>query len=345
LRPIKPNRLFPGDTVAIVSPSWGGPSTYPWVYKKGIQNLQNLGLKIKEYPTARADTDYIYNNPQVRAKDINDAFADKEVKAIITTIGGDDSIRILPFLDKEMALNNPKILMGYSDTTTVTTFYNYFGLVTFSGPSVMAGFSQMESLGDQFQQHIKDFLFGNTTNYTYRSFPFYSEGYPDFEKKENSGKIKNKKQPNGWHWLQGRGVVHGNLFGGCIEVLEFLKGTSFWFPSNFFKEKIFFLETSEEKPSISQVKYMLRNYGIQGVLDKISAILFGRARDYSDDEKKLLDDTILKIIKQEFGNKNVTIVTNMDFGHTDPQFILPLGIKAELDNNKQTFKLNESIFR
>lgn len=138
---LKPARLANGDTVAIVSPSWGGPSIFPHVYDKGLEAIRDLGLRIKEFPSARADNDYLFQNPRARAKDINDAFADVEVNAIFASIGGDDSIRILPFLDPVTIKKNPKILMGYSDTTTLLTYINQMGLVTFNGPSVMAGIS------------------------------------------------------------------------------------------------------------------------------------------------------------------------------------------------------------
>jgi muramoyltetrapeptide carboxypeptidase LdcA involved in peptidoglycan recycling len=80
-----PQKLKPGDIVAIVSPSWGGPSVFPHIYENGLKILENWGLKVKEYPTARADADYLRKNPKIRAKDINDVFSDPEVKAIFTS--------------------------------------------------------------------------------------------------------------------------------------------------------------------------------------------------------------------------------------------------------------------
>ncbi len=344
---IKVPRIKIGDTIAIVSPSWGGPSIYTGVYQNGIKYIQDLGFKIKEYPSAKADANFLHNNPQFRANDLNKAFADPEVKAIIATIGGDDCVRLLPYLNKEIAIKNPKFLMGYSDTTILTTFYNFNGIVTFNGPCIMSGFSQAKNLGDQYQLYLKNFLLGdvNFENYIYPKFSFYTEGYPDWSTLKNIGKTNKIKRTDDYHWLQGKGLVEGQLFGGCIEVLEFIKGTLFWFSNDFWQKKILFLETSEEKPGIDQVKYMLRNYGIQGVLNQISALIFGRSRDYSIKEKQLLDETIIDIVKNEFGNSNLTIVTNMNFGHTDPQVILPLGVKARLDSSKKEFYLIESPFQ
>jgi muramoyltetrapeptide carboxypeptidase LdcA involved in peptidoglycan recycling len=335
----KPLRLKKGDTVAIVSQSWGGPSVCPAVYESGLEAIRNLGLKIKEYPSARADPEYLYNNPKFRAEDINKAFSDKEVKAIFSSIGGDDSVRVLPYLNEDVIKANPKIFMGFSDATTINVYLNLLGLVSFNGPSVMAGFSQWESLGDKFHEHVKNILFGDLEEYEYKPFNTYSSGYPKWGKKENVGKTNPMIENPGWDWLQGSAKAEGRLFGGAIEVLEFLKGTEYAPSTDFWDNKVFFLETSEDKPSPDQIKWMLRNYGMQGVFDKISALLVGRARDYTDEEKLKLNEVILQVVNGEFGNEEIPIVTNLDFGHTDPQWILPLGVKAKVDCERDSFKV------
>ena len=129
---IKPPRLNKGDTVAVISPSWGGPSVYPHVYENGLRVLrEHFGLLIKEYPTAKASADKLLNDPKLRANDINDAFADKGVTAIIASIGGDDGIRVLQYLNKAIIKKNPKIFIGYSDTTIFNIYINQLGLVSF----------------------------------------------------------------------------------------------------------------------------------------------------------------------------------------------------------------------
>ena len=190
----------------------------------------------------------------------------------------------------------------------------------------------------------KTILFENPETYAYKPYDSYHEGYLDWSDKSNVGKVNPSSENSGWNWLQGNSIVQGELFGGCIEVLEFMKSTKFWPNDDFWNGKILFLETSEDKPSPEQVKWMLRNYGMQGVFDKISALIIGRARDYSDEEKKELDEIVIKIVKTEFKNNTLPIITNMDFGHTDPQWILPLGTKAEIDCHKKEFKLIEKIF-
>jgi len=339
---VKPSRLKKGDVVAIVSPSWGGPSCFPHIYESGIDTLKKLGLVIKEFPTARADANLTYNNPKMRADDINNAFKDPEVKAIFASIGGEDSVRILPYLKPELIKKNPKILLGYSDTTTLTTYCNQLGLVTLNGPSIMAGFSQWNSLPKSFQEHITQFLFNPDKNIPYIPYSKYSNGYLDWRKKENTGKIKNKLITKGWEWLQGKSTIKGYLFGGNIEVLEFMKGTDYWPDKSFWKGKILFLETSEDKPKPEQVKWMLRNYGMQGIYKNLKGIIIGRARDYNKKENAELYANIIKVVASEFNRPDMPIIANMDFGHTDPQYIMPLGILVEINCSKKTFRLLES---
>lgn len=337
----KPARLKPDDTVAIISPSWGGPSVFPSVYENGWKVLENWGLKIKEFPSSRMDASDLRDNPKLRADDVNAAFADPDVKAIFASIGGNDSVRILPFLNRQLIVDNPKILMGYSDTTTLHVFANLSGLVTFYGPSIMAGFSQMQSLPERFESHVRACLFEPEKLYEYRAYDQYCDGYPNWNDNANVGKTNPLKPNDGWHWLQGHGKVSGRLFGGCLEVLEMMKATEFWPTKDFWKGKIFILETSEEKPTLNQVDHVLRNYGMLGVFDQIEGFVFSRARDYSDGEKKLLEEKIVSVISHEFGCTRLPIVANFDFGHTDPQLVLPLGVRAEIDCTRQTIKLVE----
>ncbi|OGL65053.1 microcin C7 resistance protein MccF [Candidatus Uhrbacteria bacterium RIFCSPLOWO2_01_FULL_47_24] len=339
---IKPKRLKQGDVVAIISPSWGGPSAFPHIYENGLKILREWGLKIKEFPATRADAEFLRQNPKVRAKEINDAFADPKIKAIFTSIGGNDSVRILPFVNKNIIVNNPKILMGYSDTSTLHVFLNLQGLVSFYGPSIMAGFSQMNSLPKSFKSHVREILFEPKESYEYKPYKKYCDGYPDWANKENLGKVNPMKPNDGWHWLQGRGRAQGELFGGCIEVLEMMKATDFWPSQDFWKGKILFLETSENKPSLHFIDHVLRNYGMLGIFDQISGLIFSRARDYSDNEKKKLEEKIVSIITKEFSKPDLPIVTNFDVGHTDPQLVLPLGVKTEIDCLMEKITLIES---
>jgi muramoyltetrapeptide carboxypeptidase LdcA involved in peptidoglycan recycling len=136
-------------------------------------------------------------------------------------------------------------------------------------------------------------------------------------------------------------VARGELFGGCIEVLEFLKGTRFWPEPEFWSGKLLFLETSEEKPSLEQVRRWLRNYGLQGVFERVSGLLFGRPAYYSREEKAALERVLLDVVAGEFGQAELPMVANVDFGHTEPQLIVPLGVRAEVDCEARRLRLLE----
>ncbi|WP_374384986.1 S66 peptidase family protein [Dongia sp.] len=340
MTPVKPERLHIDDTVAIVSPSWGGPSVFPHIYELGLGLLQRWGLQVVEYPTARMAAAELAANPEARAADINRAFADPQVKAIIASIGGDDSHRILPYLDAKLIAAHPKILMGYSDVSTLHAYCQRLGVVTLHGPSVMAGFAQMAAMPD-YAAHVKEMLFRPAAGLTYRPYPAYSEGYPDWAHPAKAGQVNEPIPHDGWHVLQGSSAVEGRLFGGCLDVLEGLRGGEFWPLGNFWDGRIVFLETSEEAPGPALVAEMLRGWGRDGIWGRAAALLVGRAARYDAAAKAELDRLLRTIMADEFGRPDMPIVSNMDFGHTDPQFVLPQGILARLDCSRPSLSLIE----
>ena len=337
---LRPPRLIAGDTVAVVSTSWGGPHTFPAVHQAGVEALERFELVVREYPGTRRSAGELRADPRGRAADLNAAFADPSVNAIVASIGGDDSARILPFLDPELIRANPKVFMGYSDTATQLLFAHQLGLVTFNGPAVMAGLAQ-SAWFPGFEQHVRSILFEPTPTYEYRPFPHWVDSYADWNSTVDPTAVGELRPHDGWRWLNGDGSVSGPLVGGCIEVLEFLKGSRYWPSDDWWTGRILFLETSEDRPTIEQVRYWLFNYGVQGVFDRIVGLVLGRARGYTEEQKQALDETVRSVVVDEFGASDVVIATNLDFGHTDPQWILPLGVTAELDPRAQTFRLLE----
>src|SRR5688572_18012056 len=157
---IKPQKLQPGDTVAAISLSWGGPGTFPHRYEAGKRQLQDeFGLKVVETAHALRGAAWLHKNPKARAEDLMNAFADPSVKAIISTIGGDDSIRILPYLDLDVIRSNPKIFMGYSDTTITHMACCKAGIISFFGPSIMAGFAENRGMFPYMVDSVRKSLF------------------------------------------------------------------------------------------------------------------------------------------------------------------------------------------
>lgn len=343
---LKPKKIKPGSPIAIISPSNGLPFLFPDIYELGLNNLKEIfGFKIVEMPSARMSPDELYKNPKLRADDVNQAFADDSIEGVITSIGGYESVRILKYLDIDTIKKNPKLIMGFSDASTFLSYLNYQGMITFYGPSVMAGFAQLKHLPSQYIEHIKRILFSDHFPYTYTPYTKWTNGYKEWSNKDTLGECTEFfNNENGWTFLQGKGITQGRLWGGCIEVLEFIKSTDYWPDKTFWNDKILFLETSEEKPLPSQVGYMLRNYGIQGILEKVKGVVFGRAKDYSIKEKKELNKIVLSVIRDEFKVSDIPVIVDMDFGHTDPKLILPLGCMVSLNPTTKDIRLIENPF-
>ena len=341
---IKPKRLKPGDTIAVLSPSAGAAQRFPHVFDKGLSVLQNVfGFRIKEYPTARMSSAELHDNPRARAEDINAAFADKEVDGIICSIGGDDSIRILKYLDLELIRKNHKFIMGYSDSTTFLDYLNLNGLVTYYGPSVMAGFGYLECF-DEAVEEYKRVLFSDLP---YRIAPFasWADAYKNWGVPENAGKVAEIRNDDlGFRWLQKGFVTEGRLWGGCVEVLDMMNGTFAWPSAEFWNGRILMIETSEDKPTPAYVGYILRNFGIQGILPKLKGLLVAKPKAFSIDEKLELDQEIIKIVVGEFECRELNIIANIEFGHTDPRHILPLGVSMRIDPAKEELLFTESLF-
>lgn len=339
---IRPRHLAAGDMVAVLTPSWGGPAAFPHVFDRGLDILRGWGLQIREYPSTRAPAARLAAEPRLRADDLNAAFADPAIRAIFTSIGGDDSIRLLPLLDRGVIAANPKIVLGYSDTTTLLAAARQAGIVAFHGPSVMAGISQLGNLPPAYGEHVRTILFEPASEHRYVPYGAFVEGYPDWSDPAQVGRANPLQPDDGWHVVQGGGRVTGELFGGCIEVLDWIRGTDAWPATADWTGRLLFTEPSEEIPTPLQIARILRAFGVLGVFERIAGILVGRARDHSPEQKAALEATFRAVVGDEFGRPDLPIVANLDFGHTDPQWVLPLGVRAELDVDARSLRLIEA---
>ena len=342
---IKPRKLQPGDTVAAISLSWGGSGTFPHRYEAGKQQLEKeFGLKVIETAHALRDAEWLYQNPKARAEDLMHAFADPSIRAIISTIGGDDSIRILPYLDLDVIRSNPKIVLGFSDTTITHMACFKAGLGSFYGPSIMASFAESGGMFPFMVESVRNSLFSSAPIGTVKS---NTDGWTvemlDWGNPENQSRKRILTPSTGWTYLQGKGLRQGNLVGGCLDVLEFLRGTEFWPTSEAWQGAILFLETSEDAPPPTVLKYALRSYAAMGILKKLSGILFGRpGGNISPERFKEYDDAFHQVVTDEEGLIDLPVITHMDFGHTDPMFVLPYGVQAEINCDTQQFRILEN---
>ncbi|MGM7723684.1 S66 family peptidase [Metabacillus sp. Hm71] len=338
---IKPKGLQPGDLVATVSPSWGGAGDpeIRWRYEQGVKRLEAVfGLNVIPMPNSLKGGDYLYHHPQARSEDLMTAFKDKKIKGIFANIGGEDSIRLLPYIDFEVIRANPKIFVGYSDVTISHLFCHKAGISSFYGPAILVDFAENVEMDPYTIEMVKRTFFSNEVIGDIQPAKEWTSEYLEWDIANKHRRRKMNKN-TGYEVIQGSGVVQGRLIGGCIEVLEFAKGTDIWPDQSYWEDSILFFETSEEKPEPNLIKYWLRNYAAQGILQKANGIVFGKPQDekYYDEYKEAI-----KSVMKEYQLEELPILYNLNFGHTEPKCILPYGAMAEINCEKKTFAILES---
>ena len=343
---IKPEKLKAGDQIAAVTPSWGGPGAVPWVYELGKRQIEEeLSLQVIDMPHTCRDQQWLYHNPKARAEDLMQAFADSSIKAIFSTVGGDESVRILPYLDLELIKNNPKIFLGFSDMTIIHMACYKAGLSSFYGPSVMVELAEIGGILPYTLESIKRTLFSRQTiGELGPSRSGWTAEFPQWARENHHSKRK-LEAPMPWKTLQGSGTVSGHLLGGCFETLEFIKGTEYWPSLDQWDGAVLFVETYDA-PSTVYVEHWLRNYASQGILQRIKGMLFGRpgGDQHSEQDFQKYDTALLKIAR-EFGLTDLPILSRLDFGHTDPKLILPYGINTELRCAESRIVITENAVR
>ena len=342
---VKPRILRPGSRIAAISLSWGGPGTIPSRYEIGKQQFEEeFGVTVIETAHALRDADWLARNPAARADDLMAAFADETIDGIISTIGGEDSIRTLRYLYLDVLRKNPKIFMGFSDTTISHAACFKAGLVSFYGPSFMAGFAENCGMFPYMVESVRRSLFSaepigvipqNQSGWTVEYLPW--------ENPENQSICRKLNPCTGWKFHQEKGVVEGQLFGGCVEVLDWLRGTDYFPSAKDLYGAVLFLETSEEMPPPSFLTRFVRCLAAIGILEGLNGILLGRPGGGVDPQTfSEYDDALCKTVREEHGLNDMPIVTNMDFGHTDPMFVIPIGMRVRIDSTKQEIAIDEA---
>jgi muramoyltetrapeptide carboxypeptidase LdcA involved in peptidoglycan recycling len=342
-RTIKTPPLRRGDRVAVVTPSWAGPAEQPERYALGRRILEEqFELDIVEMPHALDDLETVKRDPQARADDLNAAFSDPSIRAIIASIGGEDSVRVLPHLDLDAIANNPKIYLGYSDSTSIHFGLRKAGLTSFYGPTVMAGFAENVEPFAYTLDAVRRTLFDTApVGVVEPNRGGWTDEHLEWGDPSLRGRRRTLKPSTGPRTLQGRGVARGPLIGGCAEVLEMLKGTPWWPPLEIWRGAIFFYETSEEAPKPELVLRWLRNFASQGILPELSGIIVGRPSGV--DPAKLAEyDAVIVRALDEAGLIDLPVLSNLDFGHTDPILTLPYDVVAEIDCAASSLSFTES---
>lgn len=335
--PIYPPKPRPGDRVAVVSPSGGLPEVLPLPYELGLRRLtEDFGLTVVEYPTTRK----LASTPRERAADLHAAFADPSVGAVLSSIGGDDQITVLPYLDAELVRAHPKPFFGYSDATNLLAWLAHSaGLVGYHGGTVMVEFGRPGAMSALSADSLRAALF-TSGEYELREVSAYRDKDRPWDDPATFESEPATEPCGGWWWHQPNRVVEGRSWGGCLEILAWLLMADREIaPVESYAGGVLFLETSEELVAAEEVYRILRNMGERGLLRQFPALLMGRAKTTSlsqvrDDASRAAYRTeqraaVLRALG-EYAPETMAVF-DVDLGHTDPQQVIPYGGLVRVD--------------
>ncbi|GAA5209140.1 S66 family peptidase [Streptomyces thinghirensis] len=332
-----PSKPSPGDRVAVLSPSSGLPGLFPRPYELGLERLRKeYGLEPVEYPATRK----MGSTPAERAADIHAAFADPGIKAVIASIGGDDQITVLPLLDRELIRANPKPFFGTSDNTNLLAYLRNTGIVGYHGASVMVELGRPGAMHPQTADSLRAALF-TSGPYELRPAERWNDINRDWADPATFDEEPGSRPGSGWSWVNADRVAEGRSWGGCLEILAWLLMADREIardPAEY-DGGVLILETSEDMPSATEVFRTLRSMGERGLLRRFSALLMARPKTWSFERPNSPEEAARYAAEQQEAvlramrtyAPEATIVFDVDFGHTDPQVVIPYGGTVRVD--------------
>jgi muramoyltetrapeptide carboxypeptidase LdcA involved in peptidoglycan recycling len=331
-----PPKLHPGDHVAIVSPSWAGAGVFPEVHEIGLRVLRDeLDLVPVEFPTTRR----VDASARDRATDLNDAFADPVIKAVMAVIGGSDQITVLPYLDAGVIAGNPKAYFGYSDNTNLLNYLWNLDIASYHGGSTLVHLARPGGVHPVFLTSLCHALFDDE-EVEVTPVGEFTDLQPRWEDPTTLVNPLPTTNEPGWHWHRATKVVTGPTWGGNLEILHWNLAANRWIdPNDAYEGCVLILETSEEMPPAEEVFRMLRNMGERGLLARFPAVVFAKAKAWhthaplSDAERSVFraDQEAAVLRALDTYNPDALFVYGPDFGHTDPQYVLPYGGSMTVD--------------
>ncbi|MEG8280867.1 S66 family peptidase [Streptomyces sp. AHA2] len=335
--PTYPPKPSPGDRIAVISPSSGLPALFPLPYELGLERLRTeYGLEPVEYPATRT----MEATPRERADDVHAAFADPSVRAVIASIGGDDQITVLPYLDRELIRAHPKPFFGMSDNTNLLAFLRTCGIVGFHGASVMAELGRPGAMHPQTAESLRAALFASGP-YELRPADRWRDIDRDWADPATFEAEPDTRPGTGWIWVNPGRVVEGRTWGGCLEVVAWLlmADREVDHDLSLYDGGVLLLETSEDMPSAREVHWTMRSMGERGLLGRFGALLMGRPKTWSLDRPTGREEAARYAADQREAvlramrayAPDATVVLDVDFGHTDPQLVIPYGGTVRVD--------------
>jgi muramoyltetrapeptide carboxypeptidase LdcA involved in peptidoglycan recycling len=328
-------KLATGDYVAVISPCAGLPGIFPWVQDLGLERLRSVfGLVPKEYPTTRLMGSSLAD----RARDVMAAFADPRNRAVLSSIGGSDQIKLIKYLDPQVFLDNSKPFFGFSDNTHLHNFLWRLGIPSYYGGSIMTQFGMNGGMHDLTVRSLRHALFDDG-EYELEVADAYTDEGLDWSDPANLAKPRKMEPNDGWYW-DGDANAEGTLWGGCVESLIVQAATGRYLPDDDELDgTILFIETAEDIPEHWITEYLLTGFGERGWFEKFQAVLVGRPKAWEFDKpyaaeqkaayRRAQRESVLAVVREY--NATIPVVQNLDFGHTDPQVALPMGRRVRMD--------------
>lgn len=283
-----------------------------------------------EYPTTRAP----HASPAERATDLQAAFADPAIKAVLSTCGGDDQIKVLRYLDAELLASNPKPAFGYSDNINLHLFLWNLGQVSYHGGAVMVQLGRPGAMHPKTRHSLERALFGSGP-YPLDELTEYTDEEGEWSDPATFDSAPAMLDSGGWSWHGPADVtVSGPAWGGCLEITDFhLRAGRYLLPNESYQGCVLFMETSEEMPSAQYVYRVLLGMGERGLLQQFAAIVWARPKAWSFEHRLepaakaryVADQKEAVLAATAEYHPGAPLVFGADFGHADPQLIIPLG--------------------
>lgn len=321
---VYPKHLHPGDCVGLAAPAF--PVTWERL-ECCIKALEGLGLRVKAGENLRRDswtfssigekegriekgvkgyleTFYLAGRPQDRAEDINQMFADPEIKGIACVRGGYGSAQIMRYLNNSLIRENPKIFLGYSDLTNLLNWFSqHCGFVSYHGPMVSS--NMVDSPMDAYtKSQLDQTIFCDWEEILFKN--------PEGESLETIAP----------------GRAEGELIGGNVSVFARMTGT--FYQTDTRGKILFFEDVSEQVASLDMYFTQMDQAGL---FDGVKGILFG---DFHDCENRYQTDyQVENLLRDRFSDRKIPVISHLCCGHKKTTGTLPIGAWCRMDADRR----------
>ncbi len=325
-----PEKLKYGDTIAFFSPS--SPATFwaPERFKRAKNFLEDKGFNLAAGKLTGKSDYYRSGSIQERADELNELIADKDIKCIMSTIGGTNSNSLLPYINYAALKKNPKIIIGYSDMTAVLFgIYSKTELVTFYGPALVSSFGEMGKLLDLTFNYFENVLIKADIPCCIENPEIWTDEFIDWEEQDREKKVFKNQLVS-----INEGVAYGRLIAGNLNTMLGIYGSEYM---PVIKEGDILLIEDSLKDA-ADIERSFAHLKINNVFDKISGLILGKHEQFND---RGSNRKPYEIMMEVIGRQNYPILAEYDCAHTHPMITLPIGVNVKLDAALQTLTIEE----